>query len=69
MSERYLSTEEVAKKAGVSAVTIQSYHSRSQMPKADKKEGRHPQWKASTIEHWLTHRAGQGTRTDLKRKK
>lgn len=74
----YLDTEGVARQAGVTTESIRIYLKRSRrrisdkqelrpqdLPLPDMKIGRSPAWRQSTIESWLSRRAGPGRpRTD-----
>lgn len=52
----YLTTAEVAERAGVSVKTVHRYLYRGNMPPADERIGRSPVWKEETITKWLEAR-------------
>ena len=51
-SEPLLTLGEIAEMIGVKANTVSAYISRGQMPEPDKRYGRTPLWKLSTIKKW-----------------
>lgn len=56
MSDRLLTTEDIAALLGVERDTVSSYKSRGQMPAPDQQYGRTPLWKHSTIQSWIKTR-------------
>lgn len=60
--EDVLTTEDVAKIAGVRPGTVRQHIQRGVMPEPDGYLGRTPWWKRKTIEHWLaTRRPANGS--------
>jgi predicted DNA-binding transcriptional regulator AlpA len=56
---------DVARVAGVSKATIDSYRSRGSLPPPQVVRGRTPLWARPIISHWLANRPGSGWRSDL----
>jgi predicted DNA-binding transcriptional regulator AlpA len=60
-----LTLDEVAKLAGVSKATIDSYRYRGYLPEPQAVLGRTPMWTRPVVNHWIETRPGCGWRTDL----
>ena len=55
-----LTTEDVARLAGVEVATIRTYRLRGAIPAPDGYVGRTPWWWAKTITRWLAERPSRG---------
>jgi predicted DNA-binding transcriptional regulator AlpA len=58
--EELLDVAQIADIVGVKPATIRQYAHRGDMPKPDRRFGRSPAWRRSTIARWLEDRPGQG---------
>jgi hypothetical protein len=56
---------DIARAAGVSKATIDSYRYRGSLPRPQVVRGRTPMWARPIVNHWLANRPGAGWRTDL----
>jgi predicted DNA-binding transcriptional regulator AlpA len=63
-----MTVSEVARAAGVSKATIDSYRHRGSLPAPQVVRGRTPLWARPIISHWLATRPGPGWRTDVYRR-
>ena len=69
MTVNYLSRTGFANRAGIAPNTARAYREQGRLPEPDVTigEGERPTlgWSPETVDYWMTHRVGQGTRTDL----
>lgn len=70
MTTHYLSLNGFAQRAGISRATLATYRADGRLPEPDAViggagRGATHGWLPETIDYWITHRVGQGTRTDL----
>lgn len=69
-----LTGPEAAERCGLAASTWRSYVRSGYVPPADDPDDdrpanrRSPRWRQSTVDRFMANRAGQGARTDLRRK-
>lgn len=63
MSERFLSTTEVAARLGITRAAVSKYD----LPQPDAMIGAIRGWLPETIDHWQAQRPGQGYRSDKAR--
>ena len=60
-----LTTDDVARLAGVKPSSIRRYRTRDSIPEPDRYVGRTPVWRRETVEQWLRDRPKPGRpRTD-----
>jgi predicted DNA-binding transcriptional regulator AlpA len=71
--EPYLGLPELSEMLGVTYNSARTYHGRAEinrrrgkskpgdLPPPDRRFGRSPVWRLSTIERWMPHRPGRGT--------
>jgi hypothetical protein len=62
-----MTVSDVARAAGVSKATIDSYRHRGSLPAPQVVRGRTPLWARPIVSHWLATRPGPGWRSDLYR--
>lgn len=58
----YLEITDIADHLGLKVVSVRRYISRGVLPEADRRVGRSPLWKRSTITAWERSRPGHGWR-------
>lgn len=72
MTIHYLSVSGFAERAGITPATARSYIRDGRMPAPDALTGEGKTakqgWLPETVDYWMAHRVGQGTRTDLARR-